>query len=136
MSAAQPSINPGYYSEDANLGFGFNITKYENRTLTLQMNFSDTSVISKVTGEPDELEITFYGNMFFFDEEGQFISENTTIKKTMPSQFLVAGWVEDMMVESGEDIADAMTAIVTCNVVLNIFLSMGLQYLMGMVETQ
>jgi len=39
------------------------------------------------------------------------------------------------MEESGADIADSTTFIMAGNALVNIFLSMGLQYLMGMVET-
>lgn len=86
VGAAQPKLLPGYYTDEqrADLGFKFNISAYYNNTLKLKMNFSDPAYISKETGDPEKLEINFIGNMFFFDEEGQMLEENTTVSKTMP----------------------------------------------------
>lgn len=81
------------------------------------------------------LNISFPGNKFFFDEDGEFIPEDTMIQKQIPSQFILNGLLEQVLEENGADIADSTTYLMAGNALVNIFLSMGLQYLMGMVET-
>jgi len=45
------------------------------------------------------------------------------------------GWVESVMTNAGTQIALSATAIIAINFVIHALLSMGLQQLLGMVET-
>jgi len=79
--------------------------------------------------------VKFYGNVFFFDNNGIFIPENTTITQEIPPQFVMETWVESVMMNAGAQIALSATAVIAINLVIHALLSMGLQQLLGMVET-
>lgn len=117
---------PGYYSANDTLKFEFKFVDYVNQSMVMKVGFKNPDQISKNTGEPEMLNVSFPGNNFFFDEDGEFIPEGTMIQKQIPSQFILDGLIEKILEENGADIADSTTFVMAGNAVVNIFLSMGL----------
>lgn len=103
MKAAEPVVNAGYYSEDDNHDFNFNLTGYTNTSLLMKLNFQKPEHISQhsADNEAEKLVVKYYGNVFFFDTRGVFLPENTTISKTIPPQFIQDGWAEQMLEGAG-----------------------------------
>lgn len=52
MPALELKLNPGYYSDPANLTFSYNITAITPRTISVKINFDAPQLISSLD-DPD-----------------------------------------------------------------------------------
>lgn len=59
-------VIPGYYSDEKDLSFTWNITRYIRDELWLQLWFTDPLQIS-YEADPEKLKIIFYGEELFQD---------------------------------------------------------------------
>lgn len=65
VQALQIRVRPGKLTYDGDLSLTYNITSYQERKMTIQLNFTRAAHISKRM-QPDYLEIVFLGNMYYF----------------------------------------------------------------------
>ena len=68
VKALQVRAKPGKSTLPVNLGLLYNITEYSPRKMTIQLNFTNAIQVSAY--DPDNLEVKFVGNFFFFSEDG------------------------------------------------------------------
>ena len=81
---AYPKLIPGYYSEESDLNFTYEIVSYKKRQLKLKIKWENPLLISKNFKDPDYLEIHFYGNYLFFDTDGLFIEQHAVVSRVIP----------------------------------------------------
>jgi hypothetical protein len=79
-------IVPGLHSDPEMLGFDFEITKYDNDLMEIQLLFESPVHISSDVNNPELLKISFPGWSYFFDTEGQYIAKDTILVHKLPPQ--------------------------------------------------
>ena len=83
---------------------------------------------------PDELEILFPGNFYYFDTRGNVLPKNTVLKYRLPKQ-MPYNAVTRSAAEVAIVLKDTTTCVMSANLFLNVVLSASLQQLWSMVNT-
>jgi hypothetical protein len=129
-NSSHPTIQLGYFSKPEELKFDYRITKYQGDELHLQLCFEEPIHVSKHYDSLDQLNITFYGWMFYFSTDGLYIPENRLVTKNLPTMFQVSGCTETT--DHGSGLVSAFQTFMVLNLLLNFFLSASLKRLLGM----
>jgi hypothetical protein len=107
-----------------NLTLDYNITSFKERSMEISLYFDNALAVSS-NKIPDEVEIKFPGNFYFFDTRGKVLPMNTVIKyrlpKQMPYNSATRAAAEVVVVASA-----STTCVMTANLALNIVLSASL----------
>ena len=61
----------------------YNITSIKDRSMEIQVEFDRALAVSS-NEMPDEVEIKFPGNFYFFDMRGNVLARDTRLRKKMP----------------------------------------------------
>jgi hypothetical protein len=61
----------------------YNITSYNQKTLDVTLSFDIPLQVSSMA-DPDQVEIKFAGNYYFFNNLGKTITANRTITAALP----------------------------------------------------
>ena len=61
----------------------YNITSIKDRSMEIQVEFDRALAVSS-NEMPDEVEIKFPGNFYFFDTRGNVLARDTRLRKKIP----------------------------------------------------
>lgn len=61
----------------------YNITSIKDRSMEIQVEFDRALAVSS-NEMPDEVEIKFPGNFYFFDMRGNVLARDTRLRKKIP----------------------------------------------------
>jgi len=65
------------------LTLSYNITSIKDRSMEIQVEFDRALAVSS-NEMPDEVEIKFPGNFYFFDMRGNVLARDTRLRKKIP----------------------------------------------------
>ena len=74
---------PGSQSFKKNLTFSYNITSFKDRSMEIQLYFDHPLAVSS-NRIPDEVEIKFPGNFYYFDMRGNVMPRDKDIRMKLP----------------------------------------------------
>ena len=118
----------------SDLGFSWKVKDWTSEQMKLKLDFVSPLSISS-TGLPDVLRVSFENENFFYDQNDLEIDQGTVIEKVIPTQFPSKN--EKEAVETTLLIlTSSSSTIVTVNIVLSFLITMSLQYLWDMINSQ
>ena len=107
-----------------NLTLNYNITSFKERSMEISIYFDHALAISS-NKVPDEVEIKFPGNFYFFDTRGNVLPMNTALKYRLPKQM-----PDNAATRAAAEVAVVASTttnlVMTANLALNIVLSASL----------
>jgi hypothetical protein len=107
-----------------NLTLNYNITSFKERSMEISLYFDNALAVSS-NKVPDQVEIKFPGNFYFFDTRGNVLPMNTVIDYKLPKQMPYNGATR----ATAEVAAIASTTtnfVMSANLFFNIVLSASL----------
>ena len=125
VRALQVSAIPGSNeSFKQNLTLNYNITSFKEKSMEISIYFDYALAVSS-NKVPDEVEIKFPGNFYFFDTRGNVLPMNTALKYRLPKQM-----PDNAATRTAAEVAVVASTTTNCvmsaNLALNIVLSASL----------
>jgi hypothetical protein len=74
-------VERGEYSDEKNLGFTYNITKWTDESMIIQIVFEKAKDVTHEEGAPEKLAIYFYGLIWFKDDNSVTVNGGPDKKK-------------------------------------------------------
>jgi len=131
----QVQAMPGNYSEAHYLNMTWNATAKTARTLTLEVTFAAHFNVS-MSLDPDYMQVIFNDPLMCFAVGGGVIDKKKRLlTKNLPRQ-LPKGKEGDLFEDLITAVITATKVVIASNFLLNIFLTVALQYVLGMINTQ
>jgi len=130
----QVQAMPGFYSQAEDLNMTWKATEKTLRSLTLEVTFAAYYNVS-ASIEPDYILIIFNDPLLCFSVGGGVIAKkNRILTKNLPRQ-LPKGMEGDAIEETIATVMLTAKVVIASNFVLNVFLTVALQYVLGMINT-
>ena len=130
----QVEAMPGYYSSADNLNMTWNATAKTSRSLTLEATFAAYYNVS-AGEEPDYMQVIFNDPLLCFAVGGGVIDKKKRLlTKNLPRQ-LPKGLEGEVFESTVNFVIAGAKAVIVSNFVLNLFITVALQYVLSMINT-